>query len=160
MELTEELWPCIDAAAANEQSTGDTSEAARHQEAETEASGEELHQEGVPDTLSAPLHAYLEECLSNLVGPEWSEHDLRTLVRQNPKISIGKAAAWVVAETRGTALNLAVKYLLPGERRGKQPWAFYIPPKAWWRRRLWHGGVLGKHAVSESVGGDEGPEPG
>ena len=56
---------------------------------------------------------------SSLVDAEWSEYDLKALVRKIPKISIGEAKAWVVAETRGTALNLTLKYTPPGERRGK-----------------------------------------
>ena len=64
------------------------------------------------------LRAYLEGGLSNLVDAEWSEYNLRTIVRKLPKVSIGEAKAWAVAETRGTALTLTVKYTPPGEHRG------------------------------------------
>lgn len=49
---------------------------------------------------------------------QWSEYDLKTLVCNIPKVSVGEAKAWVVAEIRGTALNLTLKYTPPGERRG------------------------------------------
>ena len=54
-----------------------------------------------------------------MVDAQWSEYDLKTLVRKIPKVSVGEAKAWVVAETRGTALNLTLKYTPPGERRGQ-----------------------------------------
>ena len=88
---------------------------AAEEEPETQPAGV-LDEASVPDTLSAPLRADLEESFSNLMVAEWSAHDLKTLVRKNPKISIGEATAWVVTETRGTSLRIIVKYMMPGER--------------------------------------------
>ena len=130
------------AAAAKEEST---SEEEAEQEPEAKSAGEAGEDEtlpatetqlveayrpaGVPDTLSAPLRAYLQECVPNLMAQEWSEHDFKTLVRKNPKISIGDATLWVVAETRGTALNLTVKYMLLGQGRGKNLGSSTFHPK-------------------------------
>lgn len=75
---------------------------------------------------------------SNLVDVAWSEYDLKTFVCTSPRVSVGQAKAWDFAETRGTALNLTLKYTPPGERRWTKPWVFHNPPKAWWRRWLWH----------------------
>ena len=53
----------------------------------------------------------------SLPDAEWSEHDLKSFVRNIPRVSIGEAKAWVIAETHGAALNLTLKYMPPGEER-------------------------------------------